>query len=103
MERDENIVTKGEIAHLEQFLLWLQCYQKSSPAEASENFSCETGFKECYFTSIRCKIEVFDLTISHLQIHFDSFKTDVFDNTVTKGIIAQDKHLPQCFQLIFYH
>ena len=32
----ENIVTKGEIARFEQFLLLSQCFQKLFAAEASE-------------------------------------------------------------------
>ena len=31
----ENIVAKGEIARLEQFLLLTECFQKSSAADAS--------------------------------------------------------------------
>ena len=37
MERLENIIAKGEIAHYEQFLLLPKCFQKSSAAEASES------------------------------------------------------------------
>ena len=33
----EKTVIKGEIAHLEQFLLLPQCFWKTSAAEASEN------------------------------------------------------------------
>ena len=36
-KRLENIVTNGDIARLEQFLLLPRCFQKSSAAEASEN------------------------------------------------------------------
>ena len=32
-KRVENIVGKGEIAHLEQFLLFLQCFQKTYTAD----------------------------------------------------------------------
>ena len=32
----ENIVGKGEIAHYEQFLLFPQCFQKLSVADASK-------------------------------------------------------------------
>ena len=32
----ENIVGKGEIAHYQQFLLFPQCFQKVSVADASE-------------------------------------------------------------------
>ena len=38
MNRDENIVAKGEIARYEQFLLSPQCFQRSSAAEPSESF-----------------------------------------------------------------
>ena len=37
MKKVENIVAKGEIVRYEQFLLLLQCFQKSSAAEASES------------------------------------------------------------------
>ena len=37
LKRVENIVTKGEIACFEQFLLLSQSFQKSSAAEASQN------------------------------------------------------------------
>ena len=37
MNRVENIVAKGEIAHHVQFFLLPQRFQKSSPAEASES------------------------------------------------------------------
>ena len=36
-EKVKNIVVKGDIAHLEQFLLLSQCFQKSSAAETSES------------------------------------------------------------------
>ena len=32
-------MTKGEMAHHEQFHFWLQCFQKSSAAIASKNAS----------------------------------------------------------------
>ena len=35
---DENIVTKGEIAQCEQFLLLSKCFQKSYAADASESW-----------------------------------------------------------------
>ena len=35
LNKVENIVAKGEIAHHEQFHLWWQCFQKSSAASAS--------------------------------------------------------------------
>ena len=37
VNRVENIVAKGETAKNEQFLLFLQCFEKSSAAEASES------------------------------------------------------------------
>ena len=37
LNRVKNIVAKGEIAQYEKFLLLLQCFQKSSAAEASES------------------------------------------------------------------
>ena len=37
MNRVENMVTKGEIAHNEQFSLLLQCFQKLSATGASAN------------------------------------------------------------------
>ena len=37
LNKVENIVTKGDIAHFEQFLLLSQYFQKSSAAEASES------------------------------------------------------------------
>ena len=37
----ENIVGKGEIARYEQFLLFLQCFQKLSAADASKQVSME--------------------------------------------------------------
>ena len=39
----ENIVTKGEIAHDEQFLLLSQCFQKSYAAQASESVCIHEG------------------------------------------------------------
>ena len=33
----EKMVANGEIAHFEQFLLLLQCFKKSSAAEASKS------------------------------------------------------------------
>ena len=36
LNKVENIVAKGEIAHHEQFQLWPQCFQKSSTAIASK-------------------------------------------------------------------
>ena len=36
LNKVENIVAKGETAHYEQFLLWPQCFQKSSAAIASK-------------------------------------------------------------------
>ena len=37
MNRVENIVEKGEIAHDKQFLILSQCFQKLSSAEAPES------------------------------------------------------------------
>ena len=37
----ENIVGKGEIARYEQFLLFPQCFQKSSVVDASKGVSVE--------------------------------------------------------------
>ena len=37
MQKVENIVANGEIAHFEQFLILPQYFQKSSVAEASES------------------------------------------------------------------
>ena len=37
MQKVENIVANGEIACFEQFLLFPQCFQKQSAAEASES------------------------------------------------------------------
>ena len=36
LNKVENTVAKGEIAHHEQFHLWPQCFQKSSAAIASK-------------------------------------------------------------------
>ena len=36
----ENIVTKGVIAHYEQYLFYPQCFQKSSAADVS---TCDKG------------------------------------------------------------
>ena len=36
LNKVENIVAKGEIVQHEQFLLWSQCFQKLSAAEALE-------------------------------------------------------------------
>ena len=35
LNRVDNIVAKGEISHVEQFLLLPQCFQKLSAADAS--------------------------------------------------------------------
>ena len=44
LKRFENIVTKGEIAHFEQFSLLSQYFLKTSDAEASEiTFVCGKG------------------------------------------------------------
>ena len=43
MYRVETIVTKGEIAHDEQFFLLSQCFQKLSAAEAFESVCMCTG------------------------------------------------------------
>ena len=40
-DRVENIVGKGEIARYEQFLLFLQCFQKLSVVDASKCVSME--------------------------------------------------------------
>ena len=39
LNKVENILAKGKIAHHEKFLLLTQCFQKSSAAEASESVS----------------------------------------------------------------
>ena len=41
----ENIVTKGEIAHYEQFLIQPQCFKKLSAAEVSKASVCGKWFK----------------------------------------------------------
>ena len=43
LNKDENIVAKGEIAHHEQFHLLPQCFQKPSAVEASESFCMWDG------------------------------------------------------------
>ena len=43
MKKVENMVTKVNIANFEQILQWSQCFQKSSPSEASERvYMCES-------------------------------------------------------------
>ena len=49
LEKVENIVTKGEIAHHEQFLLLPQCFQKSSAADASNCVGMWNSAKHCLF------------------------------------------------------
>ena len=43
LNKVENNVAKGEIAHFEQFLLLPQCFKKSSAAKASESVSMWEG------------------------------------------------------------
>ena len=44
MSRVEQIVAKEETAHFEQFVLLLQCFQKSSVAQASKLYTCISTF-----------------------------------------------------------
>ena len=44
INRVENILTKVEITYYEQFLLLLQCFQKSAAAEASGNVCLSERF-----------------------------------------------------------
>ena len=46
----ENIVAKGEIAHVEQFHLLTQCFQKSSVAGATESVCMRKSLKILSFT-----------------------------------------------------
>ena len=45
LNRVENIVANGEIAHNEQCLLLTQCFQKSSAAERQKAFICGKWLK----------------------------------------------------------
>ena len=44
LNKVENITAKGEITHYEQFLLFQQCFQKSSAANASVSWKGLTFF-----------------------------------------------------------
>ena len=50
LDKLENIVAKGEIAHDEQFHFWPQCFQKLSAAIASK-YVCRWG-KGFYYLDI---------------------------------------------------
>ena len=58
LKRVENIVARGEIARFEQFLLFPQCCQKTSAADASKTSICGKGLtndkKDVRMT--RCKL-----------------------------------------------
>ena len=47
-DRVENIVRKGEIAHNEQFLLFLQCFQKLSVVDGQNEFLWSKGLTLYY-------------------------------------------------------
>ena len=54
-KRVENTVGKGEIAHYEQFLLFLQCFQKACFPGASKGVTVWESVKLCSPCSIRWK------------------------------------------------
>ena len=49
LQKVENIVAKGEIAHYEQFLILPQCFQMSSASEASEGVLSWKGLRVIFF------------------------------------------------------
>ena len=60
LNRVENIVAKGEIAHYEQFLLLLQCLQKSSAEEDQKGSVCGIGltnFEAHSFETVLSKLK----------------------------------------------
>ena len=57
--KDENIVTKGEIARFEKFLLLPECFQRSSAAEASENVYMRERVKELFCFKYEQKVTDF--------------------------------------------
>ena len=66
LKKVENIVTKGEIAHLEQFLLLSHCFQKSPRAlvTTSESINMwervkDTSLIESAFSLSFCRISVY--------------------------------------------
>ena len=69
MNKFENILANGEIAHYEQFLLLPQCLQKSSAAEASESVCIWEG-----------------LHVSHLQSNFYVFVADNFRKLLWQNV-----------------
>ena len=62
LKKVENILAKGEIARLEQFLLLSRCFQKSSAADASKCVYMWEGVKRETF-----EITISKLTVSHIQ------------------------------------
>ena len=70
--RVENIVSKGEIARFEQFLLLSQSFQKSSAAEASESVCGKDLRPGSYINYIMFRLKVLTSAKFILRIDISS-------------------------------
>ena len=87
MYQVENIVTKVEIAHHEQFLFLPQSFRKASAAIGS---ICRTGLVKDVSLLIYAYVQNLNPFLTYRCFLIPLLQT-TFENTVTKGEIAQNK------------